>query len=406
MAVIIPASGWLADALGTRRVYLAAIIVFSVGSLACAMSPTLGWLIAARILQGVGGAMLLPVGRLAVLRAFPREAFLEAMSFVAIPGLIGPLLGPTLGGWLVEARSWHWIFLINLPIGVIGALTTLAAMPNLKNPDPGHFDLSGYLMLAVAMVGTSLALDGMGNLALKHALVVILFTTGMAMLAAYWLHALRSPAPLFPPRLFSIQSYRVGLLGNLFARIGTGAMPYMLPLLMQLGMGYSPAQAGMLMLPMALAGMSIKRIVAPIILHFGYRRILLGNTMLLGIIMASFALMSINEPLWLRILQLAAFGAANSLQFTAMNSVTLKDLDERGAAAGNSLFSMVQMLGMSMGVSVAAGVLSTLNDWLNIPSGSEALPAFQLTLVIIGLITVVSAFIFWQVETDPPQAPF
>ena len=226
MAVVIPATGWLADALGTRRVYLAAIVLFSAGSLACAMSPSLEWLVAARVLQGMGGAMLLPVGRLAVLRVFPREQFLEAMSFVAIPGLIGPLIGPTLGGWLVDAISWHWIFLINLPIGVLGVITTLTAMPNLRSPNPGHFDTGGYLMLAVAMVSTSLALDGMGSLALKHVIVVMLLLLGLSMLTAYWLHALRSRAPLFPPRLFSIQSYRVGLLGNLFARIGSGAMPY------------------------------------------------------------------------------------------------------------------------------------------------------------------------------------
>ena len=406
MAVVIPATGWLADALGTKRVYLAAIVLFTAGSLGCAMSPTLGWLIAARVLQGVGGAMLLPVGRLAVLRVFPREQFLEAISFVAIPGLIGPLIGPTLGGWLVEAASWHWIFLINLPIGVLGVAATLMAMPNLRNPRPGNFDTGGYLMLAVAMVSTSLALDGMGGLALKHAIVVMLLLLGLSMLTAYWLHALRSPAPLFPPRLFRIQSYRVGLLGNLFARIGSGAMPYMIPLLMQLGMGYSPAQAGMLMLPMALAGVLTKKAVTPIITRLGYRRVLLGNTVLVGVLMASFALMTASQPLWLRIIQLAAFGAVNSLQFTAMNTVTLKDLDPDSAAAGNSLFSMVQMLGMSMGVSVAAGLLTALADWLHVPAragGAQALPAFQLALVVIGLITIGSAFIFWQIEQEPVQ---
>ncbi|MDR2240733.1 MAG: multidrug transporter subunit MdtD [Zoogloeaceae bacterium] len=405
MAVVIPASGWLADALGTKRVYLAAIALFTVGSLGCAISPSLGWLIAARVLQGVGGAMLLPVGRLAVLRVFPREKFLEAMSFVAIPGLIGPLIGPTLGGWLVQTLSWHWIFLINLPIGIIGIIATLLAMPNLRSPDPGHFDTSGFLMLAVAMVSTSLALDGMGSLALKHAIVVMLLILGLLMLTAYWLHALRAPAPLFPPRLFGIQSFRVGLLGNLFARIGSGAMPYMIPLLMQVGMGYSPAQAGMLLLPMALAGMSVKRIVTPIITRMGYRRVLLGNTMLLGALIASFALTT-GQPLWLRIIQLALFGAVNSLQFTAMNTVALKDLDAGAAASGNSLFSMVQMLGMSLGVTVAAGLLTALADWMDISAhagGAQSLPAFQFALVIIGVITIASAFIFWQIQDEPAR---
>ncbi|MDR0457790.1 MAG: multidrug transporter subunit MdtD [Burkholderiaceae bacterium] len=406
MAVVIPATGWLADALGVKQVYLAAIVLFTAGSLGCAMSPSLSWLIAARVLQGVGGAMLLPVGRLAVLRVFPREQFLEAMSFMAIPGLVGPLIGPTLGGWLVQAISWHWIFLINLPIGVLGVIATLAAMPRLRSPAAGHFDASGYLMLAVAMVSASLALDGMGGLALKHVIVLVLLLLGLSMLTAYWLHALRSPAPLFPPRLFGIQSYRVGLLGNLFARIGSGAMPYMIPLLMQLGMGYSPARAGLLMLPMAIAGIFAKKIVTPVITRLGYRRVLLGNTVLLGALMASFALMAAAQPMWLRISQLVAFGAVNSLQFTAMNTVTLKSLDADGAAAGNSLFSMVQMLAMSMGVSVAAGLLTAAADWLHVSAragGAQALPAFQLTLVILGLMTIGSAFIFWQIESDPVQ---
>jgi len=407
MAVVIPATGWLADAFGTKRVYLTAIVLFSAGSAGCAASPTLGWLIAARVLQGAGGAMLLPVGRLAVLRAFPRDAFLAAMSFVAVPGLIGPLIGPTLGGWLAEAISWHWVFLINLPIGLLGAITTLIAMPNLRSPDPpGHFDTGGYLLLAVAMVSTSLALDGMGSLAFQHAVVVVLMLLGFCTLTIYWLHALRTPAPLFPPRLLSVQSFRVGLLGNLFARIGAGAMPYMIPLLMQLVMGYSPAQAGMLMLPMAIASMATKKIVTPTIIHFGYRRVLIVNTVLLGVLTASFALMTVNQPLWLRLIQLTAFGAVSSLQFTAMNTVTLKDLDASGAAAGNSMFSMVQMLSMSLGVSVAAGVLTTLADWLHVTAsagGMQALPAFQGTLVVIGLLTFGSAFIFWQLEREPVE---
>jgi EmrB/QacA subfamily drug resistance transporter len=407
MAVVIPATGWLADAFGTRPVYLTAIVLFSAGSAGCAASPTLGWLIAARVLQGAGGAMLLPVGRLAVLRAFPREKFLEAMSFVAVPGLVGPLIGPTLGGWLAEAISWHWVFLINLPIGALGAVTTLIAMPNPRSLEPrAHFDLGGYLMLAVAMVSTSLALDGLGGLAFQHAVVVVLLLLGFATLTIYWLHALKSPAPLFPPRLLSIQSYRVGLLGNLFARIGAGAMPYMIPLLMQLGMGYSPAQAGMLMLPMAIASILVKKIVTPVIIHLGYRRVLVGNTALLGVLIASFALMSASQPLWLRLLQLTVFGAVSSMQFTAMNTVTLKDLDMADAAAGNSMFSMMQMLSMSLGVSVAGGVLTTLADWLHVSAragGAQALPAFQGALVIIGLLTLGSAFIFWQLEHEPVE---
>ena len=397
MAVIIPASGWLADRFGTQRIFLLAIVLFTLGSAACAASFSLDQLIAARVLQGVGGAMLLPVGRLTVLRNFPNEQFLPAMSFVAIPGLIGPLIGPTLGGWLVEVASWHWIFLINLPVGLIGALATLRLMPNLRTPDVGRFDLGGYLLLVVAMVAISLSLDGMGALSWARTLVVLLMVIGLAALAAYWLHALRSPAPLFSPALFTIHSYRVGVLGNLFARIGSGAMPYLLPLLMQLAMGFSPAQAGMLMLPVALASMGTKRLVTRIITRWGYRRVLVTNTLLLGAMIAGFALMTPGQPLLLRIVQMALFGAVNSMQFTAMNAVTLKDLAPARAASGNSLFSMVQMLGMSLGVTCAAALLVAFSGWFS-EGGGHGLPVFRAAFAAIGVMTMGSAAIFWQLE--------
>ncbi len=244
MATLIPASGWLADRFGTRRVYLAALALFTAGSLWCAMAPTLSWLTAARALQGAGGAMLLPVGRLAVLRAFPRERFLPAMAFVAVPGLIGPLLGPTLGGWLVEYASWHWIFLINLPIGVAGCLATMALMPDFRASAVERFDFSGYLLLAASMVSISLALDGMADMRMAQAVVLVLVLFGLVCLAAYWLRAARQPAPLFPPALFQIASFRVGTLGNLFARIGNSSMPFLIPLLLQVRLGYSALHAG------------------------------------------------------------------------------------------------------------------------------------------------------------------
>lgn len=402
MAVVIPSTGWLADRFGTRRVFMMAIALFMLGSAACAAATSLDQLIAARVLQGVGGAMLMPVGRLVVLRAFPGEQFLAAISFVAIPALVGPLIGPTLGGWLVEVASWHWIFLINLPIGVIGLLATRRFIPNFTAAS-GRFDLGGYLLLAFAMVSVSLALDGLDGDGWTHTLLVLLMVLGLAALAAYWLHALRSPSPLFAPVLFRVHSYRVGLLGNLFARIGSGAMPYLLPLLLQVALGYSPAEAGMLMLPIALASMSAKRVTTLIITRFGYRPVLITNTLLLGITIAGFALMAPAQPLWLRIIQLAVFGAINSFQFTAMNAVTLKDLAAAQAGSGNSLFSMIQMLGMSLGVTCAAALLGAFSSWLGGGDGSQALPVFRATVIAIGLMTMGSAAIFWQLREQEPH---
>ncbi|MFO1356688.1 MAG: multidrug transporter subunit MdtD [Gammaproteobacteria bacterium] len=404
MAVVIPATGWLADRFGTRRVFMTAIGLFTLGSVACAASGSLAQLIAARVLQGIGGAMLMPVGRLVVLRAFPGQLFLAAISFVAIPALVGPLIGPTLGGWLVEVASWHWIFLINVPVGLAGLLATRRYVPDFTAPG-GRFDLGGYLLLAFAMVSVSLALDGLGDSGWAHTLLVLLMVLGLAALAAYWLHALRRPEPIFGPALFTVQSYRVGLLGNLFARIGSGAMPYLLPLLLQLTLGYSPAEAGMLMLPVALASIGAKRVVTAVITRHGYRPVLIGNTLLLGFMIANFALMGPAQPLWLRIIQLAAFGAVNSFQFTAMNAVTLKDLPAVHAGSGNSLFSMVQMLGMSLGVTCAAALLTAFSTWLGTAGGGQALPAFRATFAAIGLMTMGSAVLFWQLREEGPLGP-
>jgi EmrB/QacA subfamily drug resistance transporter len=396
MAMLIPASGWIADRFGARRVYLCAIVAFVVGSVCCALSPRLDVLVASRVLQGLGGALLLPVGRLVVLRSFPREKFLQAMSFVAIPGLIGPLIGPTLGGYLVEVASWHWIFLINVPVGVIGCLATLRYMPAIEGAPVKRFDLAGYGMLAFGMVALSLGLDGLSGLGLRQAGVLVLMVFGLASLAAYWLHALRRPDPLFSPQLFSVATLRIGLIGNLFARLGSSCMPFLVPLLLQVSMGYSPMQAGLMMLPVALAGMSVKRVATPLIIRLGYRRVLVANTLAVGIMMASFALASPSEPLWLRIVQLALFGAVNSLQFTAMNTVTLKDLDREMASSGNSLLSMVQMLAMGMGVAAAGAVLAAFTDLFGSGGGAQTLHAFQATFACMGLVTVASAAIFAQ----------
>ena len=392
VAMLIPASGWLADRLGTRRVFVAAIVLFTLGSLACAASRQLDQLVAARVLQGAGGAMLLPIGRLAVLRVVPRHEFLAAMSFVTLPGLIGPLVGPTLGGWLAQAASWHWIFLINVPLGVIGAVAALGYMPDLRQP-VSRFDLVGYGLLAFGMVALSLSLDLLACDVPRHGVVLVLAAFGLAGLAAYWLHAAQTAHPLFPLALFKVHTFGVGLIGNLFSRIGSGGMPYLIPLLLQLGLGFSPMNAGMMMVPAALAGMFSKRVVVPLVRGVGYRRVLVGNTVLVGATIASFGLVQPGQDLWLHALQFACFGFVNSLQFTTMNTLTLRDLDGDLASGGNSLLSMVMMLAMSFGVAAAGGLLGAFGG-----IATDTLTAFRWTFVCVGLVTIASAAIFAQLE--------
>jgi len=403
--MLIPASGWIADKFGTRRVYVSAIAMFVAGSVLCAASHSVTQLVTSRVVQGMGGALLLPVGRLSVLRSFPRSHFLPAMSFVAIPGLIGPLIGPTLGGWLVEVASWQWIFLINVPVGVIGGVATLIYMRGPPLERVARFDVVGYLLLAFGMVCVSLALDGLSSLGLHHAGVLVMLIFGLVSLTSYWLHASRHSDPLFSPDLFSIPTLSIGLLGNLFSRLGSSCMPLLVPLLLQVSMGYSPFHAGMMMLPVAMAGMAVKRLVTTLIIHAGYRRVLVVNTVLVGLIMASFALTSPEQAWWLHSVQLACFGAVNSLQFTAMNTLTLKDLDPVHASSGNGLLSMVQMLAMSMGVATAGGVLAAFAGLFGTGTPAQMLEAFHATFACMGLITLASACIFWQLTPNESTAP-
>jgi EmrB/QacA subfamily drug resistance transporter len=400
MALMIPMSGFLADRFGTRSVFFSAIVTFTVGSLLCANAQSLWELVIFRIVQGVGGAMLLPVGRLAVLRMFPRERYLSALGFVAVPGLIGPLIGPTLGGWLTDVSSWHWIFLINVPVGVVGCVATAILMVHESPESVAPFDIKGYLLLALAMVALTFALDGLAEFGLQHATALVLLLFSMSCITAYGLHAVRASAPLFSPELFRIHTFRVGLLGNLFARIGSGAMPYLLPLLLQVSLGFTSFHAGLMMLPVAAAGMMSKRVVVKLITKHGYRPVLLGNTVLVGLTMASFALVTPTQPLWLRAAQFALFGAVNSMQFTAMNTLTLKDLDRIGASSGNSLFSLTQMLSMSLGVTAAGALLATFSTIIGHQTPSGILTTFHATFACVGLITASSAWIFAQLAPE------
>lgn len=399
VATFIPASGWIADRFGTRRTFLVAIILFTVGSLACALAQHLHQLVAARVLQGIGGAMLLPVGRLAVMRSVPRDDFLRAMSFIAIPALVGPLIGPTLGGWLVEVASWHWVFLINLPIGVAGYAAAMRIMPDHYASHRSRFDLRGYLMLATGMVLLSLALDGISGMGTPHALVMLMTVAGLAALVGYWLHAANSTAPLFSLALFHIPSYRIGILGNLFSRIGSSAMPLLIPLLLQVGMGMSPLHAGLLMIPVAAAGMLSKKMAVRLVERFGYRRVLMVNTVMVGIAMASFALVTAGQHLAWRLLQLAAFGAVNSLQFTVMNTVTLRDLDRESASSGNSLLSMVMMLAAGFGAAAAGSLLAAFAPL----ESHGATAALHATFLCVGAITLTSTLVFWQLPDTGPD---
>ncbi|CAH2919033.1 MAG: Uncharacterized MFS-type transporter [uncultured Paraburkholderia sp.] len=371
MAMLTPASGWLADRFGTRRVYFAAILIFVMGS------------------------MLLPIGRLAVLCSVSGEHYVSALAFISVAGQLGPIAGPTLGGWFVQAITWHWIFLINVPIGVSGLYAVQRLLPAHGKTQAPPFDFVGCGLLPLSMIAFSLVVDAPVP---THAAAwsAALFALAAVSALAYIPHAKRRRNPLFKLSLFGEPNFSVGLIGNLVCRIGSSAVPFLVPLLLQLQLGYTPLHSGLMMLPAALAGTVAKRWIAPLVRRYGYDLFLLVNTLIVGSSIVAFASISRGTPLIVEIAILAVFGAANSMQFAAMNSVTLKGLSHEDAGSGNSLFSMVQMLAIGLGVSLGGGLVNLFAaQW-----GSAAL-GFRLSFVCVGAITLMSACVFRRLDSAP-----
>jgi EmrB/QacA subfamily drug resistance transporter len=403
MAMLTPASGWLADRFGTRRVYFAAILIFVLGSLFCAASQTLGQLTVARVVQGVGGSMLLPIGRLAVLRRVPGDQYISALAFVSIAGQVGPVFGPAAGGLLVQTVGWHWIFLINVPIGLVGLLAVHRCLPEDAMTEVAPFDWIGGGLLSLCMVAFSLALDAPMT-DHRAAWSGALFALSALAVLAYVLYARRWRNPLFELRLFREPNFSVGLIGNLVCRIGCSAVPFLLPLLMQLQLGYTPLHSGLMMLPVAIAGTLNKPWVAPLVKRFGYDTFLRVNTMVAGLCILSFAAISPGWPVALQIVQLAIFGAANSMQYAAMNSVTLKGLSPRDAASGNSLFSMVQMLAISLGVTIGGGLVGVFGGHGS-GHGNATGFGFAMSFLCMGVVTLLSTLVFRRLDAARLNAP-
>ena len=398
MAICIPASGWLTDRVGPRRLMTWSIGLFALGSLLCAISPNLYCMAGARIVQGAGGALMVPVGRLVILRLYPKNELVRVLSIIPIPGLFGSLIGPALGGLLVQYASWHWIFIINIPVGLAGMLATMKLMPHFEPLQDTPFDLPGFLVFGLSLVLISLGLEGLGDAAISFGAAAALGAVGVTVQAAYWLGLARRPSALFPPSIFRTKTFSVGLAANLFTRLGTGATPFLLPLLLQVVLGYSPLVAGLMMMPMAVASVCAKLLARPLAHCFKYRSILLANTFLQGGLIASLALVPRDLNPIIFCLQLAAMGGINSLQFTFLNTYTLMDLPYEDSGGGNALMSVMMQLSQSLAVSLAATTLVAFQGPLQAAAGgdmSATLTAFHYTFIVIGAISIISALLFY-----------
>lgn len=398
VALLIPISGWLADRFGTRKIFIFAVSLFSLGSFLSAMSLSLEFLVFSRIIQGIGGAMMMPVARLALLRAYPRSELLPILNFVTIPGLVGPILGPLLGGFLVTYTSWHWIFIINIPIGLLGILYALKHMPDFKMPKR-CFDTTGFILFGTGIVMLTVSLDFFNNEKLTNYAPLILIMGGIFLLFLYVLHAKKISYSIIPLSLFSTRTFSIGIAGNIMTRLGTGYIPFLMPLMLQVGFGHPAVTAGLMMAPMAIGSISAKSVVTKILTNYGYKKTLFTITFIIGLIITQFSLQSPNMPIYVLIIPLFLLGAVMSTQFTAMNTLTLADLTESNASSGNSMLAVTQQLAISFGIASSAAILHFFES---LPYGDH-IDNFHYTFITIGLITLSSSFIFLLLQQEDGQ---
>jgi len=396
LAVFMPASGFLADRFGTRRVFIFALVLFSLGSVFCALSQNLTHLVISRVIQGVGGSLMTPVGKLALIKTFNRNELLKAMNFAIVPALIGPVLGPLVGGYMVDYLSWHWIFLINIPIGVLGIVLGLKYMPN-YNARETDFDLKGFMIFAAASLLLSVSLELFGDMQ-NITPVLLVFILGFLFLYYYYRHAKRGNNPIFPLNLFQVRTFRVGIIGNLATRLGISSVPLLLPLMIQIAYGQSAVTSGWIIAPMALTAMFGKSSVIRILNKFGYRRTLMVNTFIIGVLICCLAIPDIHTSIYWFVPVIAILGFFNSIQFTSMNTISIADLRNFQTSSGNSLISVNQQLAIGFGIAFG---LIVLKIYENSPEliRHETHNAFRYTFLTVGILTILSSLVFRRLHT-------
>jgi len=398
LAVGIPVSGWMADRYGTRRVFLIAIGIFTLASVLCGLAPNAQMMTAARLLQGLGGAMMMPVGRLAIVRSFPKAELLGAMNFVIIPALIGPLLGPTVGGLMVHWTSWRTIFFINVPFGLIAMYLVWRHMPDYHGDERRPLDVIGLVLFSSGTAILSWLLEIFGEHSLSSAAMALMLALSIALLGAYALHASRIKFPLLRLTLLKVRTFRISVAGGFVTRLGVGGLPFLLPLLYQLGLGLPAWQSGLLMMPSAAAAMGMKLIAPKVLARFGYRQVLVFNTLCIGLTIGLYGLVGRTTPLAAIVCISLMQGFFNSLQFSSMNTLAYADIEPGDTSMASTISSSFQQLSMSFGL--AAGSLVTAWFLGRVPQTNQVLVtgALHHAFLALACMTVVSAAVFWRLR--------
>ena len=394
LAVFIPASGWMADRFGAKNIFRAAMVVFAAGSIGCALSTSLGGLVAARVLQGMGGAMMMPVGRLIVLRTIPKAEMIDAIAWLTIPALVGPVLGPPLGGFITTYFNWRWIFWINIPVAVLGIVLITRFIPDVRETGTSRFDLRGFLLIGpgLSLFLTGVTLMGVGLVSADT--VLALTVGGAALLAGYVWHALRDPSPIIDLKLLAIPTFRAGVVGGFLFRTGVGAGPFLLPLLFQVGFGMSAFQSGMMTFATGVGAMVMKTQIASILRVHGFRRVLIVNAIVSALFAALPAVFTASTPTLLIVGLFLIGGLSRSLLFTSVNTLAYADVPPERLSGATSFAAVGKELSGSVGVTIAALGLEVAQRTLG--GGALDVDQFAPVFFLMAAISMSSALLFMR----------
>ncbi|MGH7002777.1 MAG: DHA2 family efflux MFS transporter permease subunit [Alphaproteobacteria bacterium] len=398
LAVFIPISGWIADRFGARRVFCAAIVIFTLASVSCGFADSFWGFVLSRVVQGMGGAMMVPVGRLVLLRSVPKAELVSALALVTIPALIGPVIGPPLGGILTTYFSWRWIFWINVPIGVLGIAMALIFIRDLPEEDIPPFDWPGFALAALGLAALMLGFETVGRDMLPLAVVVVLLTGGAAALVVYVWHARRAAHPVLDLSLLAIGTFRTAVLGGFLFRIGVGAIPFLLPLMLQLGFGMNALQSGLLTFAAAVGALTMKITAKPILRRFGFRNVLILNALVSAAFIAATGFFEASTPAAVILAVLLLGGFFRSLEFTSINALAYADIPRELMSRATSFASVGQQLSLSVGVGAGALILHTVATLRG--NGLAAADDFAPAFFIIAGISALATLIFWRLPPD------
>jgi EmrB/QacA subfamily drug resistance transporter len=398
LAIFIPASGWTADRFGARTVFRAAIAVFVIGSIGCALSSSLTDFVIARIVQGMGGAMMTPVGRMVLVRSISKRELVGAMAWVTTPALIGPVMGPPVGGFITTYASWHWIFLINVPIGLGGIVLATKYIDDVRAEHHERFDVRGMILAGLGIAGLAFGLSVAGLNFLPWPVVAALVVMGIAFTAAYVVHARHTPSPALDLTLFRLPTFFASITGGFLFRLGLGALPFLLPLMLQIGFGMTPFQSGLITFATALGSMSMKVVVSTILRRLGFKTVLVFNTIIASAFLAACAAFTIYTPVAVMVAVLLVGGFFRSLQFTSINTIAYAEVEPARVSKATALLAVGQQLSMSSGVAIGALAVETTVAMRGQPGiqASDFPPAF----LVVALISVCAALVFLRLSPD------